>query len=226
MAGDQLTGGVRSSCSRQRLASMYSPAFNIGNPGFPQDNRSGPGFGRKDRHGSGTGHGLALLKLVSETKLSDSWSVVNLISKHYYIFEGTGKSYAMKRRVARLLEEQVPPRQGAGRHVHSGRRAEDLHRELQKLDVPGCEGSWRAKPSMGWPCAYFSRQHVLNSVGRHPRPLNNFEQKAMYSDIGPSNGGITACKDLVQAYEGAWARARAISRASRRPTRRKLVRRS
>jgi DNA helicase-2/ATP-dependent DNA helicase PcrA len=50
-----------------------------------------------------------------------------------------------------------------------------------------------------------ARQHVLKSVGRTPRPLNGFEQKAMYSDIGPGNGGIKATKALVQAYEGAWA---------------------
>jgi DNA helicase-2/ATP-dependent DNA helicase PcrA len=50
-----------------------------------------------------------------------------------------------------------------------------------------------------------ARQHVLKSLGRTPRPLNGFELKAMYSDIGPSNGGIKATKALVQAYEGAWA---------------------
>jgi DNA helicase II / ATP-dependent DNA helicase PcrA len=39
---------------------------------------------------------------------------------------GTGKSFAMKRRVARLLEEGVVA-------------AEDLHRELVGMSVPGCD---------------------------------------------------------------------------------------
>jgi superfamily I DNA/RNA helicase len=41
-------------------------------------------------------------------------------------------------------------------------------------------------------------------VGRR-RPLNDFEQKAMYCDIAPGNGGKKKCKGLVKAYEGAWA---------------------
>ena len=65
---------------------------------------------------------------------------------------GTGKSYAMKRRVARLLEEQIPPDKVLA-VTFTRVAAEDLHRELQKLDVPGCE-NLRAKPSMGSPCAY------------------------------------------------------------------------
>lgn len=51
---------------------------------------------------------------------------------------GTGKSYAMKRRVARLLEAGVAPAQVLA-VTFTRVAAEDLHRELQKLDVPGCE---------------------------------------------------------------------------------------
>lgn len=116
---------------------------------------------------------------------------------------GTGKSYATKRRVARLLEEQVPPDKVLA-VTFTRVAAEDLHRELQKLNVPGSE-DLEGQTLHGLAMRILSRQHVLNSVGRTPRPLNNFEQKAMYADIGPSNGGITACKNLVQAYEGAWA---------------------
>lgn len=116
---------------------------------------------------------------------------------------GTGKSYAMKRRVARLLEEDVPPEKMLA-VTFTRVAAEDLHRELQKLDVPGCEdleGQTLHALAMG----ILARQHVLKSVGRTPRPLNTFEQKAMYHDLGPLTGGITNCRKLVAAYEAAWA---------------------
>ena len=116
---------------------------------------------------------------------------------------GTGKSYAMKRRVARLLEEKVDPDTVLA-VTFTRVAAEDLHRELQKLDVPGCE-ELEGHTLHGLAMRILARQHVLKSVGRMPRPLNGFEQKAMYSDIGPGNGGIKATKALVQAYEGAWA---------------------
>jgi superfamily I DNA/RNA helicase len=117
---------------------------------------------------------------------------------------GTGKSYAMKRRVARLLEENVPPDKVLA-VTFTRVAAEDLHRELQKLDVPGCE-ILEGQTLHGLAMRILARQHVLNSVGRTPRPLNNFEQKAMYSDIAPLTGGKKKCKVLVEAYEAAWAR--------------------
>jgi ATP-dependent DNA helicase UvrD/PcrA len=116
---------------------------------------------------------------------------------------GTGKSYAMKRRVARLLEEKVPPKSLLA-VTFTRVAAEDLHRELQKLGVPGCD-SLEGQTLHSLAMRILARQHVLQSVGRTPRPLNNFEQKAMYSDIAPLTGGKKKCKALVEAYEAAWA---------------------
>jgi ATP-dependent DNA helicase UvrD/PcrA len=45
----------------------------------------------------------------------------------------------MKRRVARLLEENVSPKKLLA-VTFTRVAAEDLHRELQKLGVPGCDG--------------------------------------------------------------------------------------
>ena len=116
---------------------------------------------------------------------------------------GTGKSYAMKRRVARLLEEKIKPNKMLA-VTFTRVAAEDLHRELQKLDVPGC-GELEGQTLHSLAMRILSRGHVLNAMGRTPRPLNDFEQKAMYCDIAPNHGGKTKCKELVQAYEGAWA---------------------
>ena len=51
---------------------------------------------------------------------------------------GTGKSFAMKRRVARLLEEGVEPALILA-VTFTRVAAEDLHRELVGMGVPGCE---------------------------------------------------------------------------------------
>ena len=117
---------------------------------------------------------------------------------------GTGKSFAMKRRVARLLEEKVSPEKILA-VTFTRVAAKDLHRELQKLDVPGCEDI-EGLTLHGLAMRILARQHVLKSLGRTPRPLNTFELKAMYNDIAPHTGGKKKCKALVEAYEAAWAR--------------------
>jgi DNA helicase II / ATP-dependent DNA helicase PcrA len=116
---------------------------------------------------------------------------------------GTGKSYAMKRRVARLLEEKVLPKEMLA-VTFTRVAAEDLHRELQKLGVPGCD-SLEGQTLHSLAMRILARQHVLQGVGRTPRPLNTFEMKAMYCDIAPHTGGKKKCEQLVDAYEAAWA---------------------
>jgi superfamily I DNA/RNA helicase len=48
---------------------------------------------------------------------------------------GTGKSFAMKRRVARLLEAKISPKEILA-VTFTRVAAEDLHRELQRLAFP------------------------------------------------------------------------------------------
>lgn len=116
---------------------------------------------------------------------------------------GTGKSYAMRRRVARLLEEKVNPETVLA-VTFTRVAAEDLHRELQKLGVSGCD-KLEGQTLHGLALRILARQHVLQNLGRKPRPLNKFEQDAMFYDLSPSYGGKRKTDDLVQAYEGAWA---------------------
>src|ERR1700686_417305 len=99
---------------------------------------------------------------------------------------GTGKSFAMKRRVARLLESKIAPKQILA-VTFTRVAAEDLHRELQKLEVPGSEElSGQTLHSLAM--RLLSRQHVLEMLGRTPRPLNRFELNAMFADIQSAHG--------------------------------------
>lgn len=116
---------------------------------------------------------------------------------------GTGKSFAMKRRVARLLESKIEPKQILA-VTFTRVAAEDLHRELQKLEVPGSEElSGQTLHSLAM--RILSRRHVLEMLGRTPRALNRFELNAMFADIQGAHGGKKESKKLVAAYEAAWA---------------------
>ena len=109
----------------------------------------------------------------------------------------------MKRRVARLLESGVAPKQLLA-VTFTRVAAEDLHRELQKLGVPGCE-ELEGQTLHSLAMRVLSRKHVLEAVGRTPRSLNSFETKALICDIAEASGGRRRAKKLIQGYTAAWA---------------------
>ena len=116
---------------------------------------------------------------------------------------GTGKSFAMKRRVAKLLEGGVSPKKILA-VTFTRVAAEDLHRELQKLGTPGCDQlSGVTLHSLAM--KMLRRKAVFEALGRVPRSLNRFERKALLSDIAAANGGKRECDRYIQAYEAAWA---------------------
>ena len=117
---------------------------------------------------------------------------------------GTGKSFAMKRRVARLLENDINPR--AILPVTFTRvAAEDLHRELVGMGVPGCE-EIEGVTLHSLAFRMLSRNHVLAATGRTPRPLNDFEIKPLIADLKEAHGGVKSVKKRINAFEAAWAR--------------------
>ena len=117
---------------------------------------------------------------------------------------GTGKSFAMKRRVARLLEQGVGPTSilpVTFTRVAAG----DLHRELVGMGVRGCE-QIKGVTLHSLALRILSRNHVLEATGRVPRPLNDFETEPLIADLKPAHGGKKKVKKLIKAYEAAWAR--------------------
>lgn len=117
---------------------------------------------------------------------------------------GTGKSFAMKRRVARLLEEGVEP--ATILPVTFTRvAAEDLHRELIGMGVPGCE-ALNGVTLHSLALRILMRNHVLGATGRIPRPLNDFELKPLEADLASAHGGVREVRKRIKAFEAAWAR--------------------
>lgn len=116
---------------------------------------------------------------------------------------GTGKSFAMKRRVARLLENGVDP--ASILPVTFTRvAAEDLHRELIAMDTPGAD-QLKATTLHSLALRILARNHVLETTGRTPRPLNEFELEPVYADL-QAFGGKRQIQKKILAYHAAWAR--------------------
>lgn len=117
---------------------------------------------------------------------------------------GTGKSFAMKRRIARLLEEGINPALILA-VTFTRVAAEDLHRELVGMGVPGCDNlSGVTLHSIAM--RILMRNHVLQATGRIARPLSIFEMEPVMYDLMRPGRGKKRVKALVSAYEAAWAR--------------------
>lgn len=116
---------------------------------------------------------------------------------------GTGKSFAMKRRGARLLETGVDPTNILP-VTFTRVAAEDLHRELVGMGAPGCD-QLEGVTLHSLALKFLVRQHILESTGRTPRPLNAFELKPLEKDLA-AHGGVYEIRGKINAYETGWAR--------------------
>lgn len=128
---------------------------------------------------------------------------------------GTGKSFAMKRRVARILEEEDvdPARILAVTFTRTAAR--DLKEELHQLEIEGCENI-DAGTLHSFCFRLLSKNHVLEYLGREPQPLLTipqsgilkFQAEPMLYDL-QRKGDFGALREMtkrIRAYEAAWAR--------------------
>ena len=126
---------------------------------------------------------------------------------------GTGKSFAMKRRVARLLEEGVNPRRILA-VTFTRNAAASIVEDLHNLNIAGC-ANIRAGTLHSFCFSLLTKDEVLQFSGRVPRPVITFtksgvlqfEGNAMLQDlIGGAFEGRRACTKRIRAFEAAWAR--------------------
>ncbi len=113
---------------------------------------------------------------------------------------GTGKSFAMKRRVSRLLEEGVPPARILP-VTFTRIAAEDLHRELVGMGAPGCD-QLNGVTLHSLALKMLMRNHVLAATGRIARPLNEFELEPLVSDLMAEHGGKREIKKKKAGIRG------------------------
>ena len=119
---------------------------------------------------------------------------------------GTGKTFALMRRVARLIEEGVPPERIL-LVTFTRVSARDLERELNSLDYP--EVRYVRKGTLHSLCfSMLTQSNVLELTGRVPRPLLSVEERFLVEDLRLCGefGNYYRRKRRLKAFEAAWAR--------------------
>ena len=118
---------------------------------------------------------------------------------------GTGKTFALMRRVARLLQGGAM----ADRILvctFTRTAARDLEGELADLSVGGANAV-RAGTLHAFCFGMLGQGEVLDATGRVPRPLLAFEERVLLRDLnGEEFGTIRDRRRRLQAFNAAWAR--------------------
>ena len=118
---------------------------------------------------------------------------------------GTGKTFALMRRISRLLEQGANPRRILV-STFTRTAAKDLESSLAQLGSPGV-GQVRAGTLHSLSFSILSRAEVLEITGRNPRPLMEFEQRFLIEDLCHSSAlNVRDCKEKLRAFNAAWAR--------------------
>lgn len=123
---------------------------------------------------------------------------------------GTGKTFAMKRRVWRLLEEGEDP-EGILVCTFARTAANDLKREMSEIGVERAEEIY-ATTLHSYCFRVLRRNDIFEAYGRNPRTLLEYEKEFLLNDLKNEEdefGNYYDCRDRLRAFEAAWARLQA-----------------
>lgn len=123
---------------------------------------------------------------------------------HVLAGPGTGKTFAMMRRIARLLQTGVAPDEILA-VTFTRTAARDLREQLATLGVPGAEDVL-ASTLHSLCFKILGSQQAFSFTARAPRPLMSFELDALEQDLAGRFGGKRSVRKLLAAYEAGWAR--------------------
>lgn len=119
---------------------------------------------------------------------------------------GTGKTYALVRRLVRLLENGANPRRILV-VTFARTAANDLVKAVSDVEQAGEELIPRTLHSFCF--SLLGREQVLQATHRVPRILLEFERDLLLGDLHGEFGGIRDRRKLVTAFEASWARRQA-----------------
>lgn len=136
------------------------------------------------------------------------FKIINSDHSHIRVLAGpgTGKTYQMMQRIARLLKQNIEP-QKIFAVTFTRTAANDLIKRLKNLQVNGCE-KVRTSTLHSFCFYILNKQEILNLTERVPRPLLQFEEKFLLYDL-PNKfgfGGFNDRRKRLRAFEAAWAR--------------------
>jgi DNA helicase-2/ATP-dependent DNA helicase PcrA len=119
---------------------------------------------------------------------------------------GTGKTFALMRRLTRLLEVDHARPKRILACTFTRTAAEDITRAISRLGVRGAKDIV-TQTVHGFCFSMLSAQEVLQATGRVPRPLLRFEERFLLQDLSKAGlGGIRGCGKKLLAFSAAWAR--------------------
>lgn len=123
---------------------------------------------------------------------------------HVLAGPGTGKTLAMIRRIARMIDGDMAPKDILA--VSFTRTAvRDLREQLLNLGVAGATGV-RATTLHSLCFSALLADAVFDATGRRARPLVSYEIAQLANDLKSRFGGKRKIAELLEAYEAAWAR--------------------
>lgn len=117
---------------------------------------------------------------------------------------GTGKTFAMMRRVARLLEDGINPERILA-VTFTRTAARDLKEQLSNLGIESAEDV-QAVTLHALCYSILAKEEFFDATGRKARPLLSFERDQLVNDLSGNFQGKQKTKALLEAYEAAWAR--------------------
>ncbi len=118
---------------------------------------------------------------------------------------GTGKSFSLMRRVARLLQTGADPNRMLV-CTFTRTAAQDLKKDLANIGMEQVNAV-HAGTLHSLCFSILSRNHVLQLTNRQPRPLLAFEERFLIEDLtNPDYGGIRNRQERLSAFNAAWAR--------------------
>jgi len=118
---------------------------------------------------------------------------------------GAGKTFAIMRRVSRLLEEGENPKDIL-LVTFTRMAAKDLVGKISELGIAEADNVV-AKTLHSLSFSMLQREQVIEATGRNPRTLLKFEMNPLVHDL--KHQGLGKIRDLrknIKAYESAWAR--------------------
>jgi DNA helicase II / ATP-dependent DNA helicase PcrA len=118
---------------------------------------------------------------------------------------GSGKSFAIKKRILRLLEHGIAPNKILA-ITFTRTAAQDLKTEISSLGVTGAE-EVHSRTLHSHALRILMKEGVLEQTGRNPRMVIEHEQQPILRDIDREEfGGVRDKKKLLDAYLAGWAR--------------------
>jgi DNA helicase II / ATP-dependent DNA helicase PcrA len=118
---------------------------------------------------------------------------------------GSGKSFAIKRRIAKLAHDGILPHKILA-ITFTRTAASDLKREIYGLNIPDIE-QVEARTVHSLCMNILSKESVLGESGRVPRIILSHELKTILKDLtNPDFGGMREKEKRVKAFEASWAR--------------------